>query len=96
MTLTPPRPRARSDPPRYGDYPELFWDMNPDAPIAADDPIIISRLLREGSLDAIFALVPLSRLERAMPDLVIPEHTRLFWTGVLELRRAKEERKTGA
>ncbi|HEX8694880.1 MAG TPA: hypothetical protein VF746_20805 [Longimicrobium sp.] len=81
------------DPPRYGDYPELFWDMKPEEPILADHPMIVARLLREGSLKAIFDLVPFDVLERQLPELVIPEHTRLFWSRVLEFRRAEKSRR---
>jgi hypothetical protein len=76
--------------PRYGDYPELFWDMEPSAPIAADHPMIIARILREGSLATIFKLVPWDVLERELPNLVIPDHTRLFWMRVLQAKREQD------
>lgn len=79
------KPEAKS-PPCYGDYPELFWDMKPDEPILADHPMIIARVLREGSLKAIFELVPFDLLERHLPDLVVPEYVRRFWSRVLEIR----------
>ena len=89
--MTSANTARRRDPPRYGDYPELFWDMKPDEPILADHPMIIARLLREGSLDAIFKLVRFDVLERQLPDLVIPEETRRFWKRVLELRRERSQ-----
>lgn len=66
--------------------------MKPEAPIALEEPMIIARVLREGRLAAIFELVPFPVLERELPQLVIPDHTRRFWSRVLEIRRSKTAR----
>lgn len=72
--------------PRYGDYPELFWDLQPDVVIDMENPVIIARVLQEGSLRHIRELLPMELLRKHLPDLVIPDNVRLFWTRVLELR----------
>jgi hypothetical protein len=68
---------------RYGDYRELFWDLEPEQTIDATDPVILARLLTQGSLDAIVELVSMDLLRRELDQLVIPEHTREFWRTVL-------------
>ena len=68
---------------RYGDYPELFWDLLPEAVVDATDPVILARLLTQGRLDAIAELVSMEVLRRELDRLVIPEHTREFWRMVL-------------
>ena len=75
---------------RYGDYPELFWDLKPEAPIDVSRPSILARVLQGASLQTIRQLVPLSLLRRELPTLPVPEHTRLFWTRVVELLDEKE------
>jgi hypothetical protein len=84
-----PTRRPRSDPPRCGDYPELFWDLKPDALIPRDNPTIIARILREGSMQMIAELISLEVLEREFPDLILPEPTRRYWTVFLETRRQR-------
>ena len=81
--------------PRYGDHPELFWDLQPDAPIDLTRPSIVARILREGSLKTIIALVPPSVLREQLPELVMPEHTRRFWNSVLNELDRRNERPAG-
>ncbi|HEX2203196.1 MAG TPA: hypothetical protein VHG91_07850 [Longimicrobium sp.] len=96
-STTADRPRGVGDPPlRYGDYPELFWDLQPDAEIDLDHPLIVARVLREGNLRHVRELVPLEVLRKHLPDIFIPEHVRLFWTRVLELRETEPRRSAGA
>ncbi|HEX8454754.1 MAG TPA: hypothetical protein VF647_21940 [Longimicrobium sp.] len=76
---------------RYGDFPELFWDAVPDAIIDPENPVVLARVLTQGGSDAVTKLVRQDTLERLLPTLVIPEHSRRFWGVVLEeLRRPAE------
>jgi hypothetical protein len=75
---------------RYADFPELFWDAEPDAVVDPENPVVLARVLTQGSTDAIRKLVRPATLERLLPELVIPEHSRHFWNVVLdEIRRAE-------
>lgn len=76
---------------RYGDHPELFWELQPDAPIDLSRPSIIARILKDGSLPTIRKLIPVSVLRRELPTLPIPEHTRRFWSRVVELIDEKQD-----
>jgi hypothetical protein len=67
----------------YGDYPELFWDLSPEQPIDASDPVILARLLTHARLDVIIELAPMDVLRRELDELVVPDHTREFWRTVL-------------
>lgn len=69
---------------RYGDFPELFWDLQPDVEVDREDPLIIARVLREGSLPALKKLVDPTVLARELPHLPLPAHIRDFWRSVLE------------
>jgi hypothetical protein len=69
--------------PHYGDYPELFWDAVPDAPVDTDSPVVLARVIERGSMDAIARLVSPAALRRELPRLVVPEHVRRFWGRVL-------------
>lgn len=90
-----PRPRFHpdSDPPlpipeqaayRYGDVPELFWDLPPDEPVDGTDPAIIARLLEDGPTQLIRAVVPRDVLLREFDALHLQDHTRRFWALVIE------------
>lgn len=68
---------------RYGDYPELFWDADPDEPVDPTNPVVLSRLLRRASIETVAELVRPDELARRLEDLFIPEHTRYFWRVVL-------------
>lgn len=69
----------------YGEFPELFWDLRPDAAIDAEHPSILARLLVHGTPDTISKLVSLDVLRRELGTLPVPEHTRRFWRVVLDL-----------
>lgn len=71
---------------RYGEFPDLFWDANPDAPIDGKSPVVLARLLTRGSMAAVRALVDPRVLAEALPHLAIDEHVRRFWRRVLDLR----------
>jgi len=77
---------------RYGEFPELFWDARPDEVVDPENPIVLARVLTQGSEEAFAKLVRRETLERLLPTLVIPEHSRRFWNVVLEeLRRSDQE-----
>ena len=69
---------------RYGEFPELFWDAMPEAVIDPENPIVLVRVLTQGSSDAVAKLLTPEALERLLPTLVIPEHSRRFWSVVVE------------
>ena len=96
-STTADRKRPSDGVPRYGDYPELFWDLQPDAPVEVDQPFVLARLLTQASPEVIRKLVPVSLIRRELPTLPIPEHTRTFWGMVLDaLDRPAAERSRAA
>ncbi len=68
----------------YRDFPELFQDLDPDAEVDRDDPLIIARVLRQGNLSHVKKLVPMDVLAREIDRLEVPEHIRSFWSLVLQ------------
>jgi hypothetical protein len=84
---------------RYGDFPELFWDVKPDAVIDRSDLRTIARVLTHARLDTIWKLVPVDVLLRDFEKLILPEHTRRFWSIVVRMmrdKRAAREREHAA
>jgi len=57
--------REIHDPPRYGDYPELFWDLRPEEPINVEHPTVLGRILASGSFEMIRAMVSFVRHHQA-------------------------------
>jgi hypothetical protein len=74
---------------RYGDFPELFWDVRPDAVVDGTNPAVISRLLQHAPPETIWKLVPVDVLLRDFEKLDLPEHTRRFWSLVVGMMREK-------
>jgi hypothetical protein len=72
----------------YRDFPELFQDLDPDAEVDRDDPLIITRVLREGNLTHVQKLVRMNVLVREFDHLELPANIRRFWT--LLLRKIAE------
>ncbi len=68
---------------RYGDFPDLFWDAQPQATIDIRNPVTLARLLTRGRPAIIGKLVPLAILEEKLESLEVPEHVYLFWRIVL-------------
>ncbi|HLM68967.1 MAG TPA: hypothetical protein VK358_15620, partial [Longimicrobium sp.] len=68
---------------RYGDFPELFWDLKRDVEVDAENPAIIARLLEHAPPETIGKLVPAPVLLRDFEKLHLPEHTRRFWSLVV-------------
>ena len=70
-------------PPRYGDFPELFWDLQPDEVVDVEQPWVIARFLTQATPELIGQMVPVETIRRELPTLPVPEHTRRFWEMVL-------------
>jgi hypothetical protein len=68
----------------YRDFPELFQDLDPDAEVDQDDPLIITRVLREGNLSHVKKLVRMDVLAREIDQLELPANIRDFWSLVLQ------------
>lgn len=81
---------------RYRDFPELFQDLDPDAVVDRDDPLIIARVLREGNLSHVKKLVRMDVLAREIDHLQLPEHIRSFWALVLQKVAVRQPRNLHA
>jgi hypothetical protein len=68
---------------RYGDFPHLFWDAQPNAPLDVTSAVTLARLLRRGDPETIAALVPPELLRESLETLFLPEHTKSLWRRVL-------------
>jgi hypothetical protein len=78
-----PATRQPNPPFRYGDFPELFWDAQPQAEIDVQNPVTLARLLTRGRAEVIGRLVPLEVLRERLDALPLPDHVRIFWRAVL-------------
>lgn len=78
-----PDDRQPEPPLRYGDFPALFWDAQPDVAIDVRDPITLARLLTRGRPEVIGRLVPLEVVQQELNGLPLPEHVLMFWRVVL-------------
>ncbi len=82
---------------RYGDFPELFWDLRGDVPVDGEDPLIIARLLQHANPETLWKLVPVPVLLEKFDEVELPEHSRKFWSLVIErLRERSREREQPA
>lgn len=70
---------------RYGDFPELFWDAQPGAPIDPANPVVLARILSRGSSRAMSALLTLELIRDNLGHLALPGHVLAFWRRVVEL-----------
>ncbi len=71
------------DSPRYGDYPELFWDADPDALLDVSEPTTLARLLTRADPRTIGELVSPDLIAASLDDLPVPDNVKLFWRLVL-------------
>lgn len=71
--------------PRYRDFPHLFWDMQPDAPVNTAHPAIVARVLERGSVADLNALLDPRQVRRELPTLHVPAHIARFWRRVLQM-----------
>jgi hypothetical protein len=79
---------------RYGDFPELFWDLQRDVEVDAENPAIIARLLEHAPPATIGKLIPAPVLLRDFEKLHLPEHTRRFWSLVIGMMREQRGLRT--
>lgn len=75
---SPPNPTLR-----YGDFPELFWDAQPEVAIDVRNPVTLARLLTRGRAETIGKLVSMELIREDLDSLALPEHVLLFWRTVL-------------
>jgi hypothetical protein len=69
---------------RYGDFPELFWDAQRDAIIEPDNVVMLSRVLRSGSMKAIRQLVDFDIVRQKWDELWLTPDVRYVWAKVLD------------
>jgi len=70
---------------RYGDFPELFWDAQPDAVIDVRNPVTFARPLTLGRPEIIGKLMSPDDLREGLETVELPKHVELFWREVLRL-----------
>jgi hypothetical protein len=80
----------------YRDFPELFQDLDPDVEVDRDDPLIITRVLREGNLSHVKKLVRMNVLAREFEHLELPPNVRSFWTVLLKKIADRQPLKLGS
>jgi hypothetical protein len=68
---------------KYGDFPELFWDAQRDAVIEPDNVVMLSRVLSQGSMEAIRRLVDFDIVRQRWEELWLTPDTRYVWAKVL-------------
>ncbi|MBB4638982.1 hypothetical protein [Longimicrobium terrae] len=73
----------------YGDFPELFWDLQKDVAIDGTDPLVISRVLREGNLEHVRRIVPTEALIQKFDELILPRNVRTFWALMVDKLRVR-------
>lgn len=78
---------------RYGDFPELFWDLKRDAPVDPQNPAIIARLLMHARPETLWKLVPVPVLLEKFDELDLPDHSRKFWSLVVQELRERRTRR---
>ncbi|HEX8390717.1 MAG TPA: hypothetical protein VF665_00050 [Longimicrobium sp.] len=82
---------TRDRPYTYGDFPELFWDLQKDVAIDGTDPLVIARVLREGNLEHVRRIVPTRALVERFDELVLPRNVRIFWELVVDRLRQRAD-----
>lgn len=65
--------------PRYREFPHLFWDLAPDAPVDVENDVILARLLVHGRMADLRRTRALTVTASRLPSLAIPEYIRRFW-----------------
>lgn len=75
-----------SDVPRYREFPHLFWDLVPDAPVDITNTVVLARLLTLGRPEDIRRTVAMGVAPERLPELVLPAHIRAFWQRVFRSR----------
>ncbi|MGD8870516.1 MAG: type II toxin-antitoxin system RelB/DinJ family antitoxin [Gemmatimonadota bacterium] len=86
---TRPAPRSRWSRPTgsrtltYGDFPHLFYNAEPRAPLDLDDANTFGRFLTRGDPETVCRVVTLDEIAERLPGLPLQPETRLFWERVV-------------
>jgi len=72
-----------SDVPRYGEFPHLFWDLVPDAPVDVTNGVVLSRLLTLGRPEDLRRTAAVGVAAERLAELTLRPHIRAFWERVL-------------
>lgn len=67
----------------YGDFPHLFWNAEPRAPLDLDDPTTFGRFLTRGDPETVCRVVTLEEIAERLPQLPLQPETRAFWERVV-------------
>lgn len=73
---------------RYGDFPYLFWDADPDAVLDVENPVALARILESGKPEDIYRLTNPATVRRHLGRLALPPNSRLFWRLVVDPEHA--------
>jgi addiction module RelB/DinJ family antitoxin len=85
----PSAPRSRWSRPAgthkltYGDFPHLFYNAEPRAPLDLDDPTMFGRFLTRGDPETVCRVVTLDEIAERLPGLPLQPETRSFWERVV-------------
>ena len=69
---------------RYGDFPYLFWDADPNAVLDTEDPVALCRTLGRGKLEDVWRLLTPGVIRRNLDQLPLPIQSRPFWRLVVD------------
>ncbi len=69
---------------RYGDFPELFCDAQPDELVDTTNAVVLARLISKGSMVVIRELLDPETLRQALPALPVIKNCRRFRGRVLD------------
>lgn len=67
----------------YGDFPHLFYNAEPRAPLDLDDPNTFGRFLTRGDPETVCRVVTLDEIAERLPGLPLQPETRSFWERVV-------------
>jgi len=75
--------RQGTGPLTYGDFPHLFWNAEPKAPLDLDDASTFGRFLTRADPETVFRVVTLEEIARRLPHLPLQPDIRSFWERVV-------------
>lgn len=81
--------RAQVVRPRYGDFPHLFWDLDPAAPVDPSQPVVAARLLTKGRTADIRRFYTLTDIAALLPELPLEPPAHAFGAAVVRADRAR-------
>jgi hypothetical protein len=68
----------------YGNFPHLFWDLDPSAQVNIRNVVVFRRVLERGTTTDIRRLVDPEAALATLTGLELPEHLHRFWQTVFE------------